>query len=235
MAHSAVDVSGLTHHYDTTSAHPILKDLSLTLEQGQTLALIGASGSGKSTLLNIIGGLEPVQQGSVQVFNESLHSANDSTRTRLRRNTIGFVYQAFNLIPTLSVTDNIKLPLALGGVARAEQHTRIEQLLEKVGLSHRSDAFPDTLSGGEQQRVAIARAVVHQPALLLADEPTGNLDATTGQQVMSLLQALVAEHNTTLLMVTHSSMVAAYADRVLTMNDGILSEHNEHGTSANTW
>lgn len=228
-------MTGLTHHYDTTSAHPILNDLSLNLEEGQTLALIGASGSGKSTLLNIIGGLEPVQHGSVQVFNESLHLANDAIRTSLRRNTIGFVYQAFNLIPTLSVTDNIKLPLALGGVARNEQKKRIDQLLEKVGLSHRSQAFPDTLSGGEQQRVAIARAVVHQPALLLADEPTGNLDAKTGQQVMSLLHDLVAEHNTTLLMVTHSSTVASYADRVMTMNDGVLNENSEHTTSANTW
>lgn len=235
MSDSAVDVTGLTHHYDSTAKTPILKELSLTLGKGQTLALIGASGSGKSTLLNIIGGLEPVQQGSVQVFGESLDNANDAIRTQLRRHTIGFVYQAFNLIPTLSVTDNIKLPLALSGVARDHQHERIEQLLEKVGLMHRSDAFPDTLSGGEQQRVAIARAVVHQPTLLLADEPTGNLDATTGKQVMTLLQELVAEHDTTLLMVTHSSMVAGYADRVLTMADGTLSEHNEHETSANTW
>ncbi len=235
MAHLAVDVTGLTHHYNTTSTQPILKDLSLTLDKGQTLALIGASGSGKSTLLNIIGGLEPVQQGSVSVFSKPLQSADDAALTQLRRNTIGIVYQSFNLIPTLSVTDNIKLPMALDGVARDEQRTRIEQLLEKIGLDHRSNAFPDALSGGEQQRVAIARAVVHRPALLLADEPTGNLDATTGQQVMHLLQDLVAEHNTTLLMVTHSSTVAGYADRVLTMSDGTLKEHSEHASSANTW
>ena len=234
MSQFAVDVIGLTHRYNDVSSRPILEDLTLTIEQGETLALVGASGSGKSTLLNVVGGLEPVQTGTVKVFNENLHTANDSIRTKLRRNTIGFVYQSFNLIPTLSVVDNIRLPLALSGLPKGEQNKRIDELLGTVGLTHQKNAFPDALSGGEQQRVAIARAVVHQPPLLLADEPTGNLDATTGQQVMTLLQALVAEHNTTLLMVTHSHKVAGCADRILAMNDGRLIAPDKNG-STNTW
>ena len=234
MPSFAVDVCGLTHRYNEASSRAILEDLSLSLVQGETLALVGASGSGKSTLLNVIGGLEPVQKGTVTVFDTPLHTATEASRTSLRRNTIGFVYQAFNLIPTLSVADNIRLPLALAGTPKSEQQTRIDKALSTVGLATRQDAFPDALSGGEQQRVAIARAVIHQPPLLLADEPTGNLDATTGQQVMALLRTLVAEHNTTLLMVTHSHQVANCADRVLAMNDGKLTELREKD-SENTW
>lgn len=230
----AVTVTDLTHRYDQASEHPILNQLSLQMKVGETLALIGASGSGKSTLLNVIGGLEPVQSGTVTVFGEPLNTATQAIRTQLRRSTLGFVYQAFNLIPTLSVTDNVRLPLALAGVTRAEQNERITRLLTTIGLAHRAHAFPDALSGGEQQRVAIARAVIHQPKLLLADEPTGNLDAKTGQHVMELLQALVAEHNTTLLMVTHSSTVASGADRQLTMHDGRLSSQDNNASSS-TW
>ncbi len=235
MSQPAVEVTGITHRYNTASQRPILNDLSLSLAAGETLALVGASGSGKSTLLNLIGGLEPVQEGYVRVFNETLHDANNALRTELRRSIIGFVYQAFNLIPTLSVVDNIRLPLALAGVHKTEQDKRINRLLDTVGLTDKKNAFPDVLSGGEQQRVAIARAVVHQPALLLADEPTGNLDASTGQQVLNLLQSLVAEHNTTLLMVTHSLKVANCADRILAMNDGQLVEMNDNTDSINTW
>ncbi len=230
----AVLVTDLTHRYDSASEHPILNQLSLQMQTGETLALIGASGSGKSTLLNVIGGLEPVQSGTAIVFGESLNTASEAVRTKLRRSTLGFVYQAFNLIPTLSVTDNVRLPLALAGVNRTEQNERIDSLLQTIGLAHRANAFPDALSGGEQQRVAIARAVVHQPKLLLADEPTGNLDAKTGQYVMELLQKLVAEHNTTLLMVTHSSTVASVADRRLTMQDGQLIDQNNN-TATSTW
>lgn len=232
--HNAVRVADLTHRYDSASARPILDALCLQIDTGKSLALVGASGSGKSTLLNVIGGLESVQSGNVSVFGESLDTANEAIRTKLRRTTLGFVYQAFNLIPTLSVTDNVRLPLALAGTPRSEQNQRIDKLLNTIGLTHRADAFPDALSGGEQQRVAIARAVVHQPQLLLADEPTGNLDANTGQQVMELLQALVAEHNTTLLMVTHSNTVASVADRVLLMHDGQLVEPDSQ-ESPSTW
>jgi len=231
---TAVFVSELTHQYDGASAHPILNKLSLELETGKTLALVGASGSGKSTLLNVIGGLEPVQSGSVSVFGESLNTASESVRTKLRRTTLGFVYQAFNLIPTLSVIDNVRLPLALAGIQRSVQNERIDKLLNTIGLTHRAEAYPDALSGGEQQRVAIARAVVHEPQLLLADEPTGNLDAKTGQQVTDLLQQLVAEHNTTLLMVTHSNTVASLCDRVLTIHDGQLIE-SDVKESSSTW
>jgi len=231
---TAVRVTELTHRYDKASAHPILNKLSLELATGKTLALVGASGSGKSTLLNVIGGLEPAQSGTVSVFGESLNSANEAMRTKLRRTTLGFVYQAFNLIPTLSVADNVRLPLALAGVKRSMQNQRIDTLLGTVGLTHRASAFPDALSGGEQQRVAIARAVVHNPKLLLADEPTGNLDAKTGQTVMDLLQTLVADNNTTLLMVTHSNAVAKVCDRVLAMKDGQLIEPSDD-ESFSTW
>ncbi len=229
-----MSVSGLSHRYGQNAEAPILSDLQLTVANGETVALIGSSGSGKSTLLNLIGGLEPIQSGQVRVFEEDLHLADEAARTRLRRSTLGFIYQSFNLIPTLSVEDNVRLPLALAGIDRNEQQKRVTSLLDVVGLAHRQSAFPDALSGGEQQRVAIARAVVHQPPLLLADEPTGNLDAKTGQQVLSLMQSLVAEHNTTLLMVTHSHQVAQSADRVLTMIDGQLLTPENSDTS-NVW
>jgi putative ABC transport system ATP-binding protein len=229
-----VSVTGLGHRYDKTAEHPILSDLHLTVASGETVALVGSSGSGKSTLLNLIGGLEPIQSGQVRVFDEDLHQADEAARTQLRRSTLGFIYQSFNLIPTLSVEDNVRLPLALAGVGRHEQQQRVSALLETVGLAHRQKAFPDALSGGEQQRVAIARAVVHRPPLLLADEPTGNLDAKTGQQVLTLMQSLVAEHNTTLLMVTHSHQVAQSADRVLAMIDGQLLAPDANQAS-NVW
>jgi len=234
MSEPAVQVIQLSHRYDQSGAPTILDSLSLTIEVGETLALVGASGSGKSTLLNVIGGLEPVQSGSVTVFGQNLHEAKESTRTALRRNTIGFVYQAFNLIPTLTVFDNIRLPLALSGSSAGEQQARVDQLIDTVGLGARAHAFPDALSGGEQQRVALARAIVHRPPLLLADEPTGNLDANTGQQVMDLLKALAAEQNTTLLMVTHSAQVASSADRVLAMQDGRLIQPSTDA-AGNTW
>lgn len=234
MSPAAVSVTGLGHRYDKTAERPILSDLHLTVANGETVALVGSSGSGKSTLLNLIGGLEPIQSGQVRVFDEDLHKADEAARTQLRRSTLGFIYQSFNLIPTLSVEDNVRLPLALAGVGRQEQQQRVSALLETVGLAHRQKAFPDALSGGEQQRVAIARAVVHRPPLLLADEPTGNLDAKTGLQVLTLMQSLVAEHNTTLLMVTHSHQVAQSADRVLAMIDGQLLAPDTNQAS-NVW
>jgi len=230
----AVQVRSLKHRYEQADERPILNQLNLALDEGEILALVGASGSGKSTLLNIIGGLESVQHGEVHVFDQALHQATDDTRTRLRRNTIGFVYQAFNLIPTLSVFDNVRLPLALAGVPRQQQQQRLDSLLDTVGLLSRRFAYPDALSGGEQQRVAIARAVVHRPPILLADEPTGNLDAATGEQVMQLLLSLVAEHKTSLLLVTHSNRVANRADRVLIMQDGKLTDASERDAGI-TW
>jgi len=194
--------------------------VSFSVEAGQITALIGRSGSGKSTLLNLISGLEPIQSGQVQLGGHTLTALSDSQRTKLRGAAIGFIYQAFNLIPTLTVADNISLPLALAKVSRKEISERVSQQLANVGLGNRGQDYPDQLSGGEQQRVAIARALVHRPALILADEPTGNLDASSGRQALKLLEELVLEQQSALLIVTHSNEVATAADRILMLDQG---------------
>ena len=223
--HSAIAVDNLSHSYVSgKTTTPIISDLSLDVAAGETVALIGRSGSGKSTLLNLISGLEPLVSGRVTLQGESLNALNDSQRTRLRGRKIGFIYQAFNLIPTLNVAENIALPLALSSVSIGEQKTRVANILESVELSTRGNDYPDTLSGGEQQRVAIARALVHQPALILADEPTGNLDAKSGRQVLGLLRELVNNQHAALLLVTHSVEVASVADRVLVLDQGAIVE-----------
>lgn len=209
----------------------ILNGVSFAVSGGETVALIGRSGSGKSTLLNLISGLEPTQTGEVLLNQRALSSMNDKQRTQLRGTQIGFVYQAFNLIPTLSVADNISLPLALANVKAAEQRTRLEDMLQTIGLGGRDKDYPDQLSGGEQQRVAIARALIHRPALILADEPTGNLDAVSGRLVLKLLNELVDAHNSALLLVTHSGEVAAVADRVLRLDQGDIKTVEKHELS----
>ena len=203
---------------------------------GQTVALIGRSGSGKSTLLNLISGLEPVTSGDVELAGQSMTSMNDHQRTLLRGKQIGFIYQAFNLIPTLNVRDNVALPLALAGMPTARQTPRISRLLSAVGLEGRDEDYPDRLSGGEQQRVAIARALIHEPALILADEPTGNLDATSGRQVMQLLSDLVQQQHSAMLLVTHSMEVARSADHVLMLDQGgVVRMQAEALTQSAAW
>jgi len=220
---NAVSIHQLNHAYNrNASPRTVVDDLSLNVEFGETVAIVGRSGSGKSTLLNIIGGLEPVQQGNVHVLGNSLSELSDSQRTALRRVHIGFIYQAFNLIPTLNVADNISLPLALSGTTANKRNELLHPLLSSVGLEGRGDDYPDVLSGGEQQRVAIARALIHKPAVVLADEPTGNLDAQSGRQILLLLEDLVSEQNSSLLLVTHSLEVARVADRALIMAAGKL-------------
>lgn len=220
----AIKVENLSHAYNRKSQpRHIIDSLSLTVEQREAVAIVGRSGSGKSTLLNIIGGLEPVQDGSVQVLGQHLHTLNDAKLTKLRRTNIGFIYQAFNLIPTLNVADNITLPLALAGVNTKDRAKQLLPLLDAVGLDGRGDDYPDVLSGGEQQRVAIARALIHKPALVLADEPTGNLDANSGRIILGLLQSLISEQGSSLVLVTHSLEVAAIADRTFIMSGGQLA------------
>ncbi len=217
----AICTTGLSHAYPSgQSFTTILDDVNMEVAPGQTVALIGRSGSGKSTLLNLISGLEPISSGDVSINGESMKSLSDHQRTLLRGRQIGFVYQSFNLIPTLSVADNIALPLALAGSPAAHQGQRIEELLSAIGLEGRDNDYPDRLSGGEQQRVAIARALIHEPALILADEPTGNLDANSGRQVMQLLNDLVSRQNSAMLLVTHSKEVARSADHVLMLDQG---------------
>ena len=203
--------------------HTVLDGLSAEFVRGETVAIRGRSGSGKSTLLNLVGGIDAPDAGSVTVAGVDLGTLNERDRTLFRRRNIGFVYQSFNLVPTLDVADNIRLVLELNDIRAAEAETRIQQLLAAVSLADRADSFPDVLSGGEQQRVAIARALCHQPSVLLADEPTGNLDEATAETVLELLDKLVKQSGRTMLIATHSNRVASYCDRVLELHDGKLA------------
>lgn len=200
----------------------ILDGVSLELGCGEFTVLLGRSGSGKSTLLNLIGGIDEPSGGEVLIEGKSITRMSDHDRTLFRRNHIGFIFQAFNLIPTLSVRENVMLPMELGGHTSSDVRGRAAQLLEQVGLTQRIDAFPDRLSGGEQQRVAIARALVNDPLVVLADEPTGNLDYDTGKLVLDLLDTLTRRAGKNLVMVTHSEEVVGVADRVLRLKDGKL-------------
>ena len=202
--------------------HDVLKEMCIDVAIGETVALRGRSGSGKSTLLNLISGIDAPDSGEVEVAGRNVTLMSERERTLFRREYIGFVYQAFNLVPTLTVADNIRLVLELNSVARSEAEERIRYLLDAVGLSDRAMSYPDILSGGEQQRVAIARALAHQPILLLADEPTGNLDDHSADVVLQLLDKLVRQAGGTMIVATHSAGVAAFADRTLELHNGKL-------------
>jgi putative ABC transport system ATP-binding protein len=203
---------------------PVLDGVDLAVEAGTRVAITGRSGSGKSTLLNLASGIDLPDGGGVRIAGIALEGLPDRERTLLRRRRVGFVFQFFNLIPTLTVAENVLLPLSLNRIPREEASRRVEALLERVGLADRAASFPDRLSGGEQQRVAIARALVHEPDLVLADEPTGNLDAATGRQVLELLGGLAGEGGRTLVLVTHSAEATGLADRVLHLESGRLGE-----------
>ncbi|MDH3586634.1 MAG: ABC transporter ATP-binding protein [Gammaproteobacteria bacterium] len=202
--------------------HRVLDDVSADFGRGETIAVRGRSGSGKSTLLNLIGGIDVPDTGRIIVAGIDLTGLTERDRTLFRREHIGFVYQAFNLVPTLNVADNIRLVLELNRVAARESQQRVEELLGAVGLADRADSYPDVLSGGEQQRVAIARALCHEPALVLADEPTGNLDDATAEVVLALLDRLVRERGGTMLIATHSARVASVCDRAIEIHGGKL-------------
>lgn len=210
------------HYVDAGHRQVVFEDLELRLHPGEILALIGASGGGKTTLLNVLSGIDTPDRGEVLIDGRDLHAQGEPERTRIRREQMGFVFQFFNLIPTLSVAENIALPLELIGAPQRRQQMTVEELLQAIGLGHTAGRYPDTLSGGEQQRVAIARALAHRPRLLLADEPTGNLDEETGDEIMGMLLRLAREQSTALLIVTHSQPVAARADRVLRLHRGSL-------------
>ena len=200
----------------------VLQNAHAEFQAGEITAILGKSGSGKSTLLNLISGIDAPDSGQIWVDGQDLTALSERERTFFRRARIGFVFQFFNLIPTLTVGENVSLPLELNHVPRPQAQQRAQTLLDEVGLLDRWNTFPEKLSGGEQQRVALARALVHGPLLILADEPTGNLDEETGAQVMSLLTRLAREQNRTLLLVTHSVEAAAPADRVLRLSHGQL-------------
>lgn len=201
-----------------------LRGVDLRVAAGEFVAVMGPSGSGKSTLLHLIGGLDVPSAGSVRVSGEDLGKLTDDQLTLLRRRRIGFVFQAFNLLDILSAEENVALPLVVDGVAETEANRRAGAALELVGLSHRRTRLPAELSGGEQQRVAIARALVTRPLLILADEPTGNLDSASSDQIVHVLRGLVERQNQTILMVTHDARQAAIADRLFRLRDGQVVE-----------
>jgi len=215
-------------YHEGEQSHPVLQGLSLNIGAGETVALLGRSGCGKSTLLNIISGIDTVDSGAVSIDNIDLIGLSEYRRTLFRRRHIGFIYQFFNLIPTLTAAENIALVLELNGFSSAQVQAKTQAILAAVGLGEQQRQFPDQLSGGQQQRVAIARALVHAPSLILADELTGNLDAETGAQIMTLLRELINETGATLLLVTHSLAVANTADRIVTLEDGLLQEREGH-------
>lgn len=220
------------YHLGSTAVNA-LHNIDLEIDQGEFVALVGPSGSGKSTLLNLLGGLDRPTSGKIIVDGLSLQDAQEKALTAHRRHNVGFIFQTFNLIPSLTAIENVALPLMLSGVGPVERIQRAKSLLERVGLSHRLDHRPTELSGGEQQRAAIARALVNDPRLILADEPTGNLDTATGAEVMRLLHELNVERGVTLIVVTHDLEVAAFADRIVHLRDGEIytietgSEGNE--------
>jgi putative ABC transport system ATP-binding protein len=225
MGNTAVDILKLSRSYrEGHRIHQVICEADMQIMAGECVALLGRSGSGKSTLLNLIAGIDRPNRGEILIGGECITALREPALTLFRRRAIGFVYQFFNLIPTLTTAENIALPLELNATPRQEIHRQVAQMLAAVDLRQRSDAYPDQLSGGEQQRVSVARALVHRPALVLADEPTGNLDQSAGEQVLELMISLAREEGSSLLLVTHSMAVARRADRILTLQDGRLSE-----------
>jgi len=216
-----LEARGLKKVYGEAEARvEALRGVDLQVTAGEMVAIMGPSGSGKSTLLALLGGVDVPTEGCVLLEGVDLASLSDDQRTMLRRRRIGFVFQSFNLLPILTALENVALPLELDGVSSSEARHRAQQMLEWVGLEDRHHHVPSHLSGGEQQRVAVARALVIQPALVLADEPTGNLDSVNGQRLTSLLRRLVDEHHQTIVMVTHDPEVASHADRIIHIRDG---------------
>lgn len=222
----SIELIGVSKSYrEGDRTHGVLADASATIRAGERVAILGPSGSGKSTLLNLISGIDEPDTGRVVVGGIDIGGLSERDRTLFRRERVGFVFQFFNLLPTLTALENLMLPLELtNGSNAAEAEAKARGLLDAVELGDRADTFPDRLSGGEQQRIAIARALVHGPRLLLADEPTGNLDQDTGELVVALLDELVAASGTTLVVVTHSQTLAERMDRILRVDHGRLVE-----------
>ncbi|PRY33506.1 ABC transporter ATP-binding protein [Pseudosporangium ferrugineum] len=222
MTGPAIVATGVTRTYELDGVSvPALRGVSLTVADGDYLAVVGTSGSGKSTLMHLLGGLDRPTGGTLVIGGRDVTSLSAPELARLRNEVIGFVFQSFHLLPRTTARDNVALPLVYRGVGRRERRARAAALLERVGLGHRIDHRPNQLSGGEQQRVAIARALVTGPSVLLADEPTGNLDSATGEAVLSLLESLHAD-GVAIVLVTHDSEVAARAHRRIVMRDGLI-------------
>ena len=220
----AIQLDRVSRHYTMgeTSVRAV-NEVSLSVPQNEFLALLGSSGSGKSTLLNLIAGLDRPTSGSIVALGQNIASLSSIELARYRRNTIGMIFQSFNLLPRMTLEENVELPLRLAESDRSERPARVREALERVRLTHRLGHRPTELSGGEQQRVAIARALVNRPKILLADEPTGNLDSATGEAILTLLRELQSQLGMTIVMVTHERPLAeAFADRLATLGDGKL-------------
>jgi putative ABC transport system ATP-binding protein len=218
-----IELRNLSKVYDLGEVKvTALKEVSLDIQEGEFVALIGPSGSGKSTLMHLMGALDTPSGGRAVFQGQDLQSLSDRQRSLLRRDRIGFVFQAFNLLPTLTAAENVALPLLLGGVSRRSGLNRAGECLEKVNMSHRSDHFPDELSGGEMQRVAVARALIADPEAVLCDEPTGNLDTATSREILTLLGKLPELGKRAVVMVTHDPSGAAYGTRLVKIRDGLL-------------
>ncbi|HLF26166.1 MAG TPA: ABC transporter ATP-binding protein [Anaerolineae bacterium] len=204
-----------------------LNGVSLTIPDGQFVAVMGASGSGKSTLLHLVAGLARATTGDIALYARAISAMSDDELTHFRRTRVGLIFQSFNLLPTLNALENVALPLLINGARLPAARARATTFLDSVGLSDRATHRPDELSGGQQQRVAIARALINEAPLLLADEPTGNLDSQTGAEILRLLRALATEHGRTVVMVTHDPRAAGFADRVITLRDGQVVEERD--------
>lgn len=215
-----IQLTNVTKSYGTDKAVLALNNITLRIGPAERVAVMGPSGSGKSTLLNLVCGLDEPTSGSLKVEGAELSGMTDDARTRLRREKVGMIFQTFNLLSTLTALENVALPLRLQGLSKKEAEGRASSMLGRVGLTGRIGHRPDEMSGGERQRVAIARALIFHPPLLLADEPTGNLDSNTGDEILRLLDELQEEYQSTLLMVTHNAQAANFCNRIVTLRDG---------------
>ncbi len=219
-----IQLERVTKRFEGRTRVTALDDISLTIRQGEMAAIVGPSGSGKSTLLNLIGGLDRSTQGDVRIGGESLTSLSDDALTRVRREKVGFIFQFFNLLPSLTSLENVALPLHLRGWSKAKVKERARELLQRVHLGDRLEHLPEELSGGQRQRVAIARALSGNPSILLADEPTGNLDSCTGNEILTLIRELHDALGATVVVVTHDTHVADRCQRVIAVRDGRIVE-----------
>jgi len=222
-----IQLEDVDHEYsrseESAEVHA-LSDVKLTVEAGSFVVLMGPSGSGKSTLLNLIGAVDRPTAGRILLDGLDIAALGEAQLVQLRRKTLGFIFQFFNLIPTLTVRENIGFPLALAGTSRHETSAKVGEVLARIGLTHRSDHYPNELSGGEMQRVAIGRAVVHRPPIILADEPTGNLDTRTGETILQLIRDVHEQDGPTIVMATHSDRAASFGQRIVRVIDGRVDE-----------
>jgi putative ABC transport system ATP-binding protein len=211
-----------------------LSEISLTIKEGDFVSIMGPSGSGKSTLLNIVGLLDSASNGSYQLLNQEMIGLKERDKSKARKESIGFIFQNFNLIDELSVYDNIELPLIYNKVHSSERKKKVEVIAERLGISHRLKHYPQQLSGGQQQRVAVARALINDPKIILADEPTGNLDSKNGNEVMELLTDLHA-NGSTILMVTHSDYDASFSEKIILMKDGVILSEKKNSRNVDVF